>query len=394
MRHFFANRSVNRLYAHSAIFLIAENIGWVFGPLFLLNLGYSIPAAIFLWASLFLLRLPLRYFYLRYPAFFGLKRGIVLGLCGYAGALAFLPFVRENPDLLGPFLIIYSIGMTFYWTGYHTLFGLVGDQAHRGKQVAMVNSLSLFFIAFVPYVSASIIEYIGYGALFALSAAMMLIAAAPVLLLETPVLADKRHHSPELRAACRWIGLYHTFTAMREYGHTFIWRIIVFTMLGNLMLFGTVMTVGLLILAVMQLFVGSLVDKGRGYGLLKIGAVLTFIQITLRGFFVATPSAMAASEGMTLGKYFMTQAEANYYNRGKDSSDYFYYIYWGEAAWDVGAVITLGSMAVLIQLGTPIIWMLGFGVIGLIGAFRVVYSLYQKPADIPHTGDALEIGPA
>jgi MFS family permease len=368
MRRFFSNKSINRMYIHSSLFNLAERIGWIFGPIFLIKVGYSIPQVFCMWACLFMIRLPARYIFLKILPWTGLVRSAIMGLTSYIIALTMLPLLRDDVSWLAPFLLFYSIGMTFYWTSYHTMFGMLGDQKDRGKQVAMLSSISLLLMAFEPYISSMIIHFVGYQALFAASAVLMALAVLPLLgiSIKTPVFQSS--HSKAQRDACRWVAAYHAFCSFKEYGHPFLWRLIVFFMLADIMKFGAALTGGLLFLAAIQLFIGDAVDRGRGYLLLKIGTVVTLIQVFVRALLITTPVGVAMSEGLSVGGKLMTQVEANFYNRGKDAENYFYYIYWAEVAWDIGAMTTLLTMASMAWVGftlTQIMMIITpFGLIG------------------------------
>ncbi len=372
MRHYFTNSGINKIYAHGAIFTGAESIGWVFGPLYLLELGYSISATFLVWAGLFAVRLPMRYLYWWQIERIGLRGGVIGGLAFYAAGIAILPSLPERPDLLPLFVGLYAAGMTLYWTAFHTLFGMIGDDDKRGNQLAMLKSLNMVISALVPGFSALIVTGLGFIWLFAISAFGMLLAAAPLLTLPMPQLKRGYAKTAEHQTACSWIFQFHWWLGIKEYGHPFLWRVMVYLMIGSIAGFGGVMTAGLLILVVLELLVGRAVDKGNGFRLFQCGALIAQLQILFRAFLATTPAAIIASEAMSVSSQLMGQATANFYNQGADSENYFHYIYIGEVGWDLGAAISLSAMAGLIYLGAPLPWLLvATGSIGLWGLYRI-----------------------
>ena len=309
----------------------------------------------------------------------GLVRAAILGLGFYIVALCMLPYLRSNADWLAPFFLFYALGMTFYWTAFHTLFGIVGDKADRGKQVAMLSTLSLLLMVFEPYASALLIHFVSYDALFMVSAVLMGLAAIPLVGIEIATPVYHVTGGKAQREACKWVAWYHVFCSFKEYGHPFLWRLIVFFMLSDILKFGLAMTAGLLFLAVIQLFIGEAVDKGRGYFLLKIGTAIAVVQIFVRGLLITTPIGVAMSEGLSVGQKLMTQVEANFYNRGKDAENYFYYIYWAEVAWDLGALATLLTMAAMAYAGFELTTiMMTIAPFGLIGFYIVNAQLDEN----------------
>ncbi len=372
MRKFFTNRDINHLFLHKFLYNIGERIGWIFGPIFMLKLGYSVPLTLAIWSGLFAMRLPIRYLYLRSFQFFGLTRAVCFGLICYAGAMCFLPHIEDNPGLIPYFLLIFSVAMTFYYTAYHTIFGLVGDKGNRGKHVAVINMMSTMFSALIPFLSAVIVEKAGFETLFSISALVMVVATIPLLKLNFPTPKLHKHHSAKQRAACRWIMKFHCFYAIKDYASTFLWRFVVFTMVGSLMMFGTIMTAGLILFAILQLFVGHYIDKGKGYLMLKIGTAISLVQVLLRSVIPAVPAAMAATEGLSIGGQLMTQADANFYNQGKDVESYFNYIYWAEVSWDASVMTILLTMAGMAYMGISLqMIMLILSPIGLIGLYWI-----------------------
>ena len=112
---------------------------------------------------------------------------------------------------------------------------------------------------------------------------------------------------------------------------------------------------------------------------MKIGTAIVMVQIFVRGLFITTPMGIALTEGLSVGQKLMTQVEANFYNRGKDAENYFYYIYWAEMAWDLGAMTTLLVMAGMAYAGFALTTiMMTIAPFGLIGFYIVNAQLDES----------------
>lgn len=372
IKQYFDNAGINRLYAHNALFTVAETIGWVFGPLYLLELGYTLPIVFLIWAGLFAVRLPLRYLYWWQIERIGLRGGAIIGLGCYAVGALMLPFLPQHQTVLPLFLFFYATGMTLYWTAFHTLFGMIGDAEKRGNQLAMLKSLDMAITAAIPALSGMIVLWFGFAALFWIVAIGMLIAAIPLLAIQPPLIRRHVVHTAEHQKSCRWVAQYHIWHGVKEYGHPFLWRIMVFVFVGNVTDFGWLMTAGLALLIATELFIGKAIDKGDGFRWLQRGAVIAQIQIIFRAFFATTPALIVASETLSVSAQLMAQSTANFYNQGGDADNYFHYIYWGEAGWDIGAALSLSAMAAAIYLGASLPWLLLLtGSFGLWGLYRI-----------------------
>ena len=377
IKRYFDNASVNRIYLHSAILNAADRINLLFGPVFFLQHGFSVPETCLILASVYVLRFLARMVYVTLFHRVGLKRGLIIGIVLWAASQLLLPFA-DHPAFLILYLILFASGLAFYWTTYHTFFGFVGDDHHRGKQVSMLNGISLCLMAAAPFFSAWFTTHFGFTGLFTLVAALLLLSIWPILKLQ-----EAEEKLPPLRAIWRdpanwWIVRLHLSESLQETGQSFLWPIAVFLMVGNLMLFGAIGTAGLLLLALVQLVIGFFVDRGNGYGLFKIGCAIRLVQFILRAFFVTTPAAIVASESLTAGRHIMLQSDADYYNHGRRAKSGFWYFYFGEVAWDAGACLSFLAAAGFYALGFGLPHLIGgLSLLGLIGMVSVI--LGPKP---------------
>ncbi|MBI3419805.1 MAG: hypothetical protein HY053_06715 [Proteobacteria bacterium] len=340
IKRFFSDGNVNRLYLHSALRNVAEKISLVFGPLFLLQHGFGVVGTLLVLAAVYALRLPIRISYVYLYPKLGLKGGILLGTACYAASMLFLPWAGQKVFFVA-YLLLFAAAETFYWTAFNIFFGVLGAKEHRGKQLSMMVCVSLIALAGVPFLSAWIASTLSYFALFGLTAVLILLSAWPLLRLpyeheELPLFRESWKDP-----ANRWGLAFHFCNALHEVGPNFIWPVAVFLMMGNLMKFGTVTTAGLLVLAVLQLVVGMMVDKGRGYSLFKIGLGIYGLQYLLRAFVVTTPVGVVASEALTMGRLLMTQVDTDFYNMSKKAPNHFWYFYYGEVGFDVGGILVL-----------------------------------------------------
>jgi hypothetical protein len=353
VKSFFHDANVNRLYLHSLLFNVATKIKLVFGPVFLLQHGYSVVQTLLIFAGFFALRFFIRLGYLAFFPYLKLRGSIILGVVLTAACLPAL-FLAADPRFLPLYMLIFAAGETFYYTAYNTLFGFHGEAEHKGKHYSMMFCISLLAMAGAPWLSALVITSAGYMWLFGITAALMLVAAVPLL-----SLADtkerftffKESHKDKMN---KWVFGFHFSNAFHETGQNLVWSIAVFLMIGNVMEFGAITTAGILLLAVLQLVIGSWVDKGGGYPLFRIGAVVKGMQAVLRAFAVTTPAAIVASEGLSIGRHLMTQGDTDFYNGSKVARNHLWYFYYAEGGFDAGATLVLLITAALYAMGISI----------------------------------------
>ncbi|HVY12296.1 MAG TPA: hypothetical protein VHB73_01890, partial [Alphaproteobacteria bacterium] len=63
------------------------------------------------------------------------------------------------------------------------------------------------------------------------------------------------------------------------------------------------------------------------------------------------PAGIIASEGLTIGGYLMTQADADFFNMSKKARSPFWYFVYGEMGFDAGAILVLLTALLFHALG-------------------------------------------
>ena len=139
---FLANKTVNRLHLHSAIFVLASSGGGVFFGVFLLKAGVPIPAVLTTFALINLGRFCLRPLVLVAAKRVGLRALVIFGTLALALQYPVLAQVHGVGPALLLLCIVATLGETFYWTAYHTYYGQVGDAEHRGHQTSAREAVS------------------------------------------------------------------------------------------------------------------------------------------------------------------------------------------------------------------------------------------------------------
>jgi MFS family permease len=368
IKRFFHDANVNRLYLHSVLFNIATKIKLVFGPVFLLQHGYSVVQTLLIFAGFFALRFFIRLGYLALFPYLKLRGSIILGALLTAACLPAL-FLATEPLFLPLYMLIFAAGETFYYTAYNTLFGFHGEAEHKGKHFSMMFCISLLAMAGAPVLSALVITSIGYMWLFGFTAALMLFSILPLLSLTDTKERFTSFKESRKDKMNKWVFGFHFSNALHETGQNLLWSIAVFLMIGSVMEFGVITTAGILLLAVLQLVIGAWVDRGGGYPLFRLGAMTKGVQAILRAFAVTTPAAIVASEGLTIGRHLMTQADTDFYNGSKVARNHLWYFYYAEGGFDAGAVIVLLITASLYAVGISIpISLVLVAIPGLMGA--------------------------
>lgn len=196
------------------------------------------------------------------------------------------------------FVVIYKV---FYWIPYHIDFAKFTNRKTRGRQMAVLNSITQLVLLASPFLGGVIISIFGYDSLFLISASIFLLALIPLFFVQPThekfsfgyfetfqKLFLKKHRS--LLLAYTGDGAQAVVTAV-------IWPIFIFTLLdGDFFIVGVISTVTIISLIVLRFIIGDIVDKWSRKKILTIGSILytsgwiikIFIETALQIFIIDT----------------------------------------------------------------------------------------------------------
>ena len=178
---FLANKTVNRLHLHSAIYVLASAGGGVFFGAFLLKAGVPIPSVLCAFALINLGRFCLRPLVLMAAKRVGLQPLVVLGTVLLALQYPVLAQVHGVGWALLALCAVATLGETFYWTAYHTYYGQVGDAEHRGHQTSAREAVAALVGIVAPVAGGWALATLGPQAAFGAVAVVQTLAVLPLL---------------------------------------------------------------------------------------------------------------------------------------------------------------------------------------------------------------------
>src|SRR3954447_10748168 len=130
---FLANKTVNRLNLHYAVFALASSGGGVFFGVFLLKGGVALPAVLAAYALINLLRASLLPLILAAGKRLGLRPLVIFGALALGVQYPILAQVHGVGLPLLILCLVAAIGEEFYAASFHAYFAHVGDAEHRGQ---------------------------------------------------------------------------------------------------------------------------------------------------------------------------------------------------------------------------------------------------------------------
>jgi MFS family permease len=306
-------------------------------------------------AATFGLRIILRPISLKLCFRYGLKTILIIGTVLYSINYPLLGQIEGIDSWFFLFIFIFSLTDTFYWLPYHTIFAVLGDKEHRGKQTSIRDGIFKIAEFSAPLISGILVVTYGYWAAFLAAMVFMFIAAIPLIKvpkLDLTKFDKKIKHKKQIEKEGFWLyaggGFFHN--------HSFIWTLVLFLIVLNPAYFGGLIGLAIIFQFLLNIFVGHLFDKGKGNQVSKIGTLLLSLAIVGRGLFVDTvPEVILFDIIFAIGyTLYMPIFNSTFYNLSKESKHPLWFQYYGEKGWDVGSVLATLMTAFIVYLNNDL----------------------------------------
>lgn len=297
------------LYSNRIIQQIAGGLIGIFLPIFLfIYFGGSIHSVLLYFIVSFTLFGLLVPFGAMLMSRIGLKVSMILGSLFLVSYFVFL-YLLNNNWALALFLAIggATLFRLLYWIPYHTDFAKFTDRKARGKEIALLVSVTTLVSIFLPFIAGLIINKFGFSILFLISIIIASISIFPILLLRS--VQEKYSYSyfqtfKELfKKKNRKLFWAYSGDGAETMVGAIIWPIFIFQLLkGNYLSVGIVTSLIVLASIVLRLTIGAMTDKMSKRRLIKVGSVLyfvgwigkIFVQTTFQIFVVSSYHSFAA----------------------------------------------------------------------------------------------------
>lgn len=209
----------------------------------------------------------------------GLKRQIWLGLAALAICLLVLVLSLRWPYLIFLAAAFWGLAAGFYWFGRHGLLIKISHAQSFGKALGTAGALTMLLLVGTPFLGGVLVNFGGYRALF--GGGLVFVALAALIL--RPLKERKTHYNTDLPEV---LALFKTHKRMflaylgdsagvTIYGT--VMPLYIFLILGKELSLGEFFSLSLILVALINFFVGRWVDLRGKKGLLGWGAIVSFL---------------------------------------------------------------------------------------------------------------------
>ena len=343
---FLRNDAINRVNLHSGVQALAQGAGGIFFFVLMLKAGVSVPHALLAQAAIVTGRFVLRPLMLPVAKRFGLKPLLI------ADTLMMAEVGGIDAALLA-LLAVTAVAELSYWLAYNTYFAMLGDDEHRGHQVAAREAVIALLSIASPLLGTWALLTLGPRWAFAGVAAIQALAVLPLLALPNMAVISQ---APGALRASRLAFALLVVDGWFDACYFFVWEIALFLSLGeSLAAYGGAMALAGLVGAGFGLWVGRHVDGGGGRRAVLIAYSVAVALVILRAGSLPTPWLAVAAHalGAVLLPLLLPPLGAAAYNLAKASPCPFRFHMATEGGWDIGCAGACVTAAALISLGAP-----------------------------------------
>jgi len=288
-------RQVRELFASSIILNFAMAMVSIFEPIFLYvffsqrySLNHSISYILYFYLIVYvayLFSIPLG---AKISKRLGYEYTIALGTIFTAVFYFFLFAVNLSAWYLAPAVIFYIISKMLYWPAYHGNFSKYSVDGEQGREISNLVVFEALVYILGPLIGGMLIQFMGFKALFILSAIIMVLSNVPMILTKEKFIPGDFSYKKSFKRLFAKSNL-KKMVALCGYGEELlvlvIWPIFMYIVIDSYLQLGVITAIATFATTALFLYIGKITDKSNPKNILKLGAVLYFFGWLFRIFF-------------------------------------------------------------------------------------------------------------
>ena len=268
------DREVKELYWQTVLFNLAINLTYIFEPIFLYGLGYTLIQILFYYVIVYVAYAVTIFPAAKLTGKIGFKHSILLGMIFYILYLILLYQIKFHPILFLIAPIFFALQKSFTWPPYNADVAIHNLKDQRGREVGVLFSLIEVACIIGPMLGGFVLYQFGFPMLFTLASVILLASVYP--LFRSPEIYSR--HEFRFKNFMDILRRYpRNFFAYWGYAEDLmlmsLWPLFMFFALPEVFSIGTIVTVASLIAIMVMLYLGKLFDNSKKLLLLPIGAV-------------------------------------------------------------------------------------------------------------------------
>ncbi len=275
--HYFTrhlDREVKEVYFFAGINSLAIALTYIFEPIYLFQLGYSLPWIMWFYVQVYAWYSVVMFFAAIVAGKIGYKHSIFISSLMYIAYWLTLYNIKDMPELffVAPFL--FALQKSFFWPAYNADVAMGSKKQQRGREVGVLLSVIEVCAIVGPFLGGLISSTLGFNALFISSSTLLILAVYP--LFKSPDIYED--HKFEFKNFKEIFNKYPSnFWGYWGYAEdlmlTNLWPLFIFLTIPYFLGVGIVATFAGLSAAMLMLYIGRLVDTANKMAWIKKASI-------------------------------------------------------------------------------------------------------------------------
>jgi len=330
---------------------------------------------------MFALRLVLRVIVLPLGIRIGLRGLVLLGSLLMGASYTFMPWVHGMGSALAIAIVVAALADSVYWPSYHAYFAALGDPEHRGQQLGIREGV----VAVVGIVSPLAMGWmlVSAGSQTAFWSMGLIQAASAIPLFWMPDVVVPRRAPGAIRAALSGALLFAGDGWICA-SYLIAWQCALFVTLGeDFIAYGGALAIAALAGGIGGLFLGRLIDSGRGTRAVWLAVGALVLVIAMRAGLLHDPvlAVAANAAGAFVTCLYIPTMMTAVYNSAQRSPCVLRFHIAAEGGWDIGVTTGLFLAAFITARGYSIGYAIALAFVGAGFVFVMLLRYYRDHPD-------------
>lgn len=378
--HYFSydsKKEVREVYLETLIANLALALVFIFEPIYLYTLKYSLVQIMWFYVIVYLAYVFLIFWGAKFAGKFGYKHSILLSNIFYVIYWSLLYLIRDYSILFFIAPIFFALQKSFFWPAYDADVALNSIKVQGGREVATLFSIVQLMLMVGPLLGGLISTLFGFKVLFAVASVLMLLSVYP-LFRSKEIFTRHKFQLNNFWAIAK--AYPQNFLGYWGYAEDLmlmsLWPILLFITVPYFFGVGLVSAFAGIVATVLMLYIGKRSDEQNRHYLIERNSILYGLTWVFRFFATGFASILFFDVLTKIGKGLVNvpMMALTFEIAGKKSSDYaIAYSVFYEFSLSVAKLVT-ALLAIAILSATGNIYL----VFATVGLLTMLYSLLKK----------------
>lgn len=255
-------KEVQELYWETIIANLALSLVFIFEPIYLYSLGFSLSKILFFYVQVYLWYLILITWGAKFAGRFGYKHSILISNIFYVLYWIILYLIQGNFSLFYLAPLFFALQKSFFWPAFDADIALGSKKSQRGREVGVLLSIIELVFIVGPFFGGFISQTFGFLPLFLSASGLMLCSTVPLFrskeLYSKHEFTFKKLYEVFKHNKSNFVGYWGYAEDLMIMS---LWPIYIFIVIPDFFGVGVITTIATVIATMVMLYVGRQADS-------------------------------------------------------------------------------------------------------------------------------------